>query len=448
MKFGRKIICALILSAVFGTTVSAKGSDVTISFDANGGEGTMEDVNVKAGKLDSYTLPANEFSRYGYVFRGWNVDKNGTQTEIDEQGKLSDASDSGAAIDSDSDGKQTLYALWEPQLYIIHFDKGGKASGDMDDMYAIYDEKTPLESVGFGRADARFTRWKTADGKNFANRAKVLNLLSGNTESEKIVTVDSGKPKDKDYSFRSTQGSCVFEEDGKMYVVTAASINDAAYNSGDLSHYETVITKFDVETGKAVKRVRNLKFDHANGLAYDSNNGHIYVAEGGTCDGYPSGVMELDGNLKKVKEYSFPLLTHIWGIAYSNGYFYVIGRNDDSRNSFCVLNEDMQTLSITQVDDYYSQNFSSQGIAADDTFIYAVSAGFKTYEWKSSQRINVFTHDGEYVGVWTIDIPYEAEDITILDDYAYITTNEHAKSTLYKTSMPKVTLTAQWELYK
>jgi hypothetical protein len=104
----------------------------------------------------------------------------------------------------------------------------------------------------------------------------------------------------------------------------------------------------------------------------------------------------------------------------------------------------MQTLSITEVDNYYT-NFSSQGIAADENFIYAISAGFKTYEWRSKQRINVFTHDGTYVGVWTFDIPEEAEDITVLDGCAYITTNEKNESTLYRTRLPETTLTAIWK---
>ncbi|WP_165443994.1 InlB B-repeat-containing protein [Lachnoclostridium sp. Marseille-P6806] len=404
-----------------------------IVFDANGGRGTMEPIEAGDGPVP---LPPCQYTRYGYVFRGWAEDPSAAVCEYVDQ------------AEADVSRGMKLYALWEPQLYIIHYDRNGRASGEMPDMYAIYDRKTRLDALHFGRANSRFSFWMDNAGRRYRDGDTVLNLHSGNTYSYRVMTVDAGKPEGEKQRFRSTQGSVVFERDGKKYLVTAAVLNDADYYQGNLEHYETVLTEYDLETGEVVKQARNLAFDHGNGIACRPSNGHIYIAEGGTLDGYPGGVMEVDENLKLVKEWNFPLLTNIWAIAYSEPYFYVIGRNKDSRNSFCVLNEDMQTLSITPVDAYYADNFSSQGIAADDSFIYAVSAGFKAYEWKSKQRINVFTHEGEYVGVWSLDIPHEAEDITVIGDYAYITTNEGSRSSLYRTRMPVVNLRAIWEPYR
>lgn len=404
-------------------------------FDANGGKGEMQPILLSGQSGKALTLPACQFTRYGYVFRGWSENKEAEVCEYLDQ----------AVLDAPSPG--VLYALWEPQLYIIHFDKNGTAAGEMPDMYAIYDEETRLDPIHFGRAQYRFAGWIDNAGRRYGDQAPVRNLHSGNTYSYRVLTVDAGKPKNGSYKFRSTQGSVVFERDGRKYLVTAAVLNDAAYYRGDLEHYETVLTEYDLETGKAVRRTRNLPFDHGNGLAYNPATGHIFIAEGGTLEEYPGGVMEVDENLQFVKEWKFPLLSNIWAIAYHAPYFYVIGRNKGSRNSLCVLNDKMETLSITQLDEYYADNFSSQGIAADDSFIYAVSAGFKAYEWKSKQRINVFTREGEYVGVWTIDIPSEAEDISVLGEYAYITTNEGEKSSLYRTRMPFVDLRALWEPY-
>ncbi len=404
----------------------------TVSFNANGGKGEMDSVVLTAGK-DS--LPACTFTRYGYVFRGWMTNPCGTECEYEDQTTLPEDA-----------GSMTLYALWEPQMYIIHYEGNGSTFGDMEDSYGIYDQKTFLSGNLFSRTGYRFNGWiNTNTGSFYHNLDSVTNLHSGNTYSQAVITVDAGKPENTEYKFKSTQGSCVYEEDGVTYLVTAASINDSAYTNGDLSHYETILTKYNMATGKAVKAVRNLAFDHGNGICYNENNGHLYIAEGGSVEGYPSGVMELDQDLNVVQEYNFPLLTHIWAIAYADHHFYLIGRNSGSRNSFCVLNDEMETLSITPVDEYYAQNFSSQGIASDGSFIYAVSAGFKAYDWKSKQRINVFTTEGEYIGVWSLDIPYEAEDITVVGPYAYISTNEGAKSTLYRTRIPAVTLTATWK---
>lgn len=416
---------------VLPAAAATSAKTITITFHANGGAGTMNRVSASQGK--DVTLPACTYTRKGYVFTGWATSANAAESEIDDQAVLQDA-----------DSLQ-LYAIWEPQMYIIHFNGNNATYGAMDDIYGIYDEQTRLPQNLFSRNRLRFAGWKAPDGTIYANRSTVRNLDTGNTVSTKVITVSAGKPKNTRYSFRSTQGSCVYSENGHQYLVTAAGINDSAYNNGNLSHYETVLTKYDLATGKAVARARNLDFDHGNGICYNPDNGHLYIAEGGTCKGYPSGVLEVDQNLKKVKQWDFPLLNHVWGIAYADHHFYLIGRNDDSRNSFCVLNEKMNTLSITPVDEYYSQHFSSQGIAADENFLYAVSACFSAYEWKSKQRINVFDHKGNYIGVWTIDIPYEAEDLTIIDGYAYITTNEHEQSTLYRTKLPTVTLTAQWK---
>ena len=413
-----------------GGILQASAAEAVITFDANGGSGEMDPYVLENGEG---TLPACEFSRYGYIFRGWMTDPDSTLADYEELEEVSGLS------------SMTLYALWEPQMYIIHYDANGASLGSMEDSYGIYDETVRLSTNTFTMPGHRFSQWiDTNTGTFYENEDEVVNLHSGNTYSRAVITVDAGDPEDSSYSFKSTQGSCVFEEDGVLYLVTAASINDDAYYDGDLSHYETILTKYNLETGEVVAVARNLAFDHGNGICYNEDNGHIYIAEGGTLSDYPSGVMEVDENLNYVAEYNFPLLTHIWAIAWADGHFYLIGRNEDSRNSFCILNEDMQTLSITAVDDYYT-NYSSQGIASDGSFIYALSAGFSTYEWQTQQRINVFSTDGEYLGVWTIDIPYEAEDITVLGPYAYISTNEGAVSTLYRTRIPATTLTATWK---
>lgn len=423
------LLTAGLLLSAFLRPLEIHASSGTITFDANGGTGSMDAVQVSDGD----TLPASTFSRYGYIFRGWSTDPDASEAELDDQDTVETGTD------------ETLYAVWEPQLYIIHFDGSGVTNNSAEDMYAYYGTSIPLEKNHFFRQGHRFLGWiDTATGTRYSNEQSVLNLQSGSTYSTKIRTIDNGTPTNSKYTFRSTQGSCVYTKDGVRYLLTASIVNDSAYNKGDTSHYENILCKYNLDTGELVDSVRNLAFDHGNSICYCPDNDHIYIAEGGAYEGYPSGVMELDGDLNYITEYNFPLLTHIWAISCSDGYFYVIGRNSGSRNSFCVLNQNMQTLSITAVDDYYS-GYSSQGIAADNSFLYAISAGFKTYDWKTKQRISVFSHAGEYLGVFTIDIPEEVEDISIDGDYMYLSTNEHAQSTIYQARIPKETLHAIWD---
>ena len=49
----------------------------TVTFDANGGEGTMEPLLLTCGG-DWTALPANTFTRSGYGFNGWNTKANGS----------------------------------------------------------------------------------------------------------------------------------------------------------------------------------------------------------------------------------------------------------------------------------------------------------------------------------------------------------------------------------
>ena len=70
-----------------------------ITFDANGGTGTMDKQTVEAGATD--TLTANAFTRDGYTFAGWNTAKDGTGTAYADKAEVK------------VEGDMTLYAQWK-----------------------------------------------------------------------------------------------------------------------------------------------------------------------------------------------------------------------------------------------------------------------------------------------------------------------------------------------
>jgi hypothetical protein len=51
----------------------------TVNFDANGGEGTMEPMQLTYDG-EWTALPANTFTRTGYGFNGWNTETDGSGT--------------------------------------------------------------------------------------------------------------------------------------------------------------------------------------------------------------------------------------------------------------------------------------------------------------------------------------------------------------------------------
>lgn len=77
----------------------------TVKFSANGGKGRMNDMKGLAYN-ETYTLPANTFTKGSYTFAGWNTSPKGTGTFI------SDGSDISGLV-SKNGGKITLYAIWE-----------------------------------------------------------------------------------------------------------------------------------------------------------------------------------------------------------------------------------------------------------------------------------------------------------------------------------------------
>ena len=90
--------CGRTVRAVF-SEYDTPSTFVTLSFDANGGEGTMAAQLFEAGI--SQAIAANTFTRDGYVFNGWNTAANGSGTSYTDKQSITISQDI------------TLYAQWE-----------------------------------------------------------------------------------------------------------------------------------------------------------------------------------------------------------------------------------------------------------------------------------------------------------------------------------------------
>ena len=92
--------------------------DVTVTFDANGGEGTMDAQTLTGGKG---TLTPNAFTKAGFRFAGWALLPAGEKVYND-----------GAAVELTAD--TTLYALWEAEQsnLPVHFDGNGYQEAILD----------------------------------------------------------------------------------------------------------------------------------------------------------------------------------------------------------------------------------------------------------------------------------------------------------------------------
>ena len=83
---------------------------LTITFDANGGINAPNSITGEVGKI---TLPAAKPTRAGFVFLGWNEDKNASSANRQPSTKYLGATSA------------TLYAVWRQQIIVIAFDANG-----------------------------------------------------------------------------------------------------------------------------------------------------------------------------------------------------------------------------------------------------------------------------------------------------------------------------------
>ena len=137
----------------YGHTVRAVISQTTIytlTFDANGGSGTMSAQTFEEGV--SQALAANTFTRSGYNFIGWNSNADGSGTSYTDKQSITLTQD------------VTLYAQWERIKYNLSFDANG-GEGTMAAQVFEAGVSQALVSNAFTRQGYDFIGWSSnADG--------------------------------------------------------------------------------------------------------------------------------------------------------------------------------------------------------------------------------------------------------------------------------------------
>ena len=105
------LLLCLSLCLCLVPVASADNSTCSITFDANGGYGTMNSQTVTAGQ--TVMLNPNSFTRANYAFSHWNTRPDGSGISYPNQGDV---------VPSRS---IVLYAQWVKVFYTISYDKNG-----------------------------------------------------------------------------------------------------------------------------------------------------------------------------------------------------------------------------------------------------------------------------------------------------------------------------------
>jgi uncharacterized repeat protein (TIGR02543 family) len=144
-----------------------RGNSYTVTYNANGGAGSMEDSVFTYGVPQN--LRDNTFTRTGYTFAGWARTSDG-QIEYADGANVTDVTTTGTAV---------LYAQWQGISYTVAYDANG-GQGNMADSAFIYGTAQNLRTNTFTLAGHALTGWaKTPNGAvEFANGESVTNLTA------------------------------------------------------------------------------------------------------------------------------------------------------------------------------------------------------------------------------------------------------------------------------
>ncbi len=153
-------------------------NEYTVSFDSNGGEGSMPDM--KASYNQASNLAANAFTKTGFTFKGWATIPGGAVIYTD-----------GAEIEnltSQAGGSVTLYAVWSENSYTVVYDRNG-GSGTVASQTFKYTDAVTLRDNSFTKTGYHFVGWaETADGAvKYADGQTLSGALTA--ENGKTITL-------------------------------------------------------------------------------------------------------------------------------------------------------------------------------------------------------------------------------------------------------------------
>ena len=132
-------------------------TEYSVSFDANGGEGTMDDQKFTNGV--QATLDKNTFVRPGYTFKGWAFTKDGEVVYTD-------------AMNVTIEKNTKLYAVWSKKSstqteFTVSFDPNG-GDGAMDDLVFKKNVTQHLTANTYTRTGYTFKGWSLKAGGEVA----------------------------------------------------------------------------------------------------------------------------------------------------------------------------------------------------------------------------------------------------------------------------------------
>ncbi len=294
-------------------------SSYTVTYNANGGTGTMSTDTVKYN--ESYTTRANGFSRAGYTFKGWNERADGTGTDW--------TSYIGRAWTWTYTKSVTLYAQWKDEIApSLSLEQTAVGCQSLSVKATFSDNESGMNKIEW-YVDGTLKNTDTYSTNTNATRSYVVNGgTSGVAYTIKVIAYDNaGNKTEKSITVTTTPAVC-----GKYNSVTTCNNN----KSSGTNMYAAVQTGVDsittgtlymlknstqtavVASGKNITlnlngftytagTANSTQAQHRSGTYAISNSGTLTVTGSGTMTGvtvdaiiYSSGTFTLSGGTVSV----------------------------------------------------------------------------------------------------------------------------------------------------
>ena len=130
----------------------------TISYNSNGGSGTMSSDTVSTG--GAATIKNNTFTRSGYTFAGWTTNSDGTDDGYGWAEGWSGIWNYDNGQYGIANNALVLYARWNPKSYTINYNANG-GSGTMSSSTVSSGSSVTIKNNTFTKKGYTFAGWTT-----------------------------------------------------------------------------------------------------------------------------------------------------------------------------------------------------------------------------------------------------------------------------------------------
>jgi len=217
------IITACMLGDDFYTLQTKAGVTNTVTFDINGGSGTVPLAKTVDPGV-SITIPNGDgLSKNGYNFGGWNDNASGTGTNYSVGSSYQPTRD------------VTMYVKWDAKSYTVTFDINDGSGTAPNPQTADFDSSITLPSGnGIARTGYIFGGWNTlADGMGTNFTAGALYTITGEVtlyakwNGPMLAGIAFEEFEDEAIDLSKDSGNNISNSSGEKLIVTVTGLYDS-----------------------------------------------------------------------------------------------------------------------------------------------------------------------------------------------------------------------------